>query len=174
MFRTSAVVDLTNLVVVISGAALGISYLVSPDLRRTLEINVFHRSAWYYVGKYVERPDGEYAPGGWENELDGCERSEVNFYYVGWDESVPFPTEMLFELPGKILVSLDDRRTAGRRGDIDDDRFSDNEIVALSQPGQCYYVRQVAERPLGPAKGCDGVERESIAYWAEAVRITCD
>lgn len=170
-----AVIDVVNLGVVLAGGLIGALYIVSPETRRALEVNVLHRHAWYYLGKYVERPDDpDNGPGGWEGALDGCDQPERTFYHAAWDENRPFDPALIATLPESILFSINEIPTAGRTGALDDDRFSDNPIVTLAQRDQCYLVLQTAARPLGLRPGCDGKMRPATAYWAEMVRITCD
>ncbi|MEM9726757.1 MAG: hypothetical protein AAF909_15035 [Pseudomonadota bacterium] len=175
MAQARAVVDLANVAVIAGGAMLGITYIVSPDIRRQVEVNLTNRAAWYYLGKYVERPgDADHGPGGWEGAPEGCEKPERTFYHVAWSEAAPFETDVFDALPGKILISINETPTAGRTGHIDDPRFSDNDIVSLAPPGRCYFVKQVAARPLGPRPACNGAVLESTAYWAEMTFVTCD
>lgn len=169
------VVDLANVVIFAGGALLGVLYIISPDLRRNIEIYVTNRSAWYYLGKYVERPgDPEHGPGGWEGAPEGCKEPERTMYHVAWDEDRPFDQNIIKTLPGTILISFNEKPAVGREGHINDDRFSDNPIVALAPQGRCYFVKQVARRPIGEPPACDGVKRASVAYWAEMTFITCD
>ena len=175
MARTRGVVDLANVVALGATALLGVVYIVSPDLRRQVEIHLTNRAAWYYMGKYVQRPeDPKHGPGGWEGAPEGCATPERTFYHVAWDEEQPFEESVIDTLPGKILISVNETPTAGRVGHAQDDRFSDNDIVALAVSGRCYFVKQIARRPLGERPGCDGLRRPSVAYWAEMTYITCD
>ena len=119
MFPVRTMIEGFNLLIFCCGAIVGVVYLLSPDLRRDLEINILNRQAWYYLGKYVERGDDDpdYAPGGWEGAADGCDKPERTFYHSAWDENAPFDDSPHSDFAGldPVLDQRDpDRRPNGR------------------------------------------------------------
>lgn len=169
--------DKAQVLIAVAGGLIGAAYIVSPDLRRDVEIHITNRAAWYYAGKYVVHAAPEFAPGGWEGVADGCagKAPERSFYHVAWDEDRPFDDAVFETMKGQILLSLGDGPpTPGRDATRDAERFSQTPIVSIARPDQCYYVRDAVWRDIGPVAGCDGVERETRFHWVEAVRVTCD
>lgn len=183
MSRLADFLSVVQSVVVIAFAIFAASVYYFPEFERRVEIAI-NREAWYYVGKYVPRPgDAEHGPGGWEGDPEGCagrpNHPERSFYHTTWDEDRPFDDADLERLlPGQILVSVEDAPvTLGRLAAADDmipaADFSDNPVIAVAQPRQCYYVVRMAKK-LRDLKTCDGVDRQSHLWWALAVRISCD
>lgn len=176
--------------VVITLAAAAVIFFFAPELRRFLEVQ-FNREAWYYVGKYLpsqEPRGGEDWTGGWEGGPELCPLDphsgsrpppERSFYHPIWEEDRAFNDRGLGErLAGRILISNDGvSPTPGRGAEADDDvpeaGLSDNPVVTLARPGQCYYVVEMVAKERF-ALDCNMTARPTRFWWMRGVRVTCE